>query len=437
MGSMFETLRNAFKIPDLRKKLAFTVVMLMIYRIGAHVPVPGLNQAEFASLLSTAGAIGGFFDLITGGAFRNATIFAMGITPYINASIIMQLLTVAIPALERLQKEGEEGRKKLQQWVRYGTVMLAFVQAVALYVGMRPAIHVIDPTSTLSNVFSFLTVTMSFTAGTAFLMWIGEKITENGIGNGISLIIFAGIVSSAPSAAGSLYLMVYSPTEGIMMSGVIWVFVILIVFIAVIAAAIWVQQGERRIPIQYAKRVVGRKMVGGQSSHLPMKVNMAGVIPIIFAMSITALPSTIIAFFFNSPTPGPFVTWIQNFQQSFGNAILNAVLIVFFTFFYTVVQFNPVEIANNLKKNGGFIPGIRPGKPTADFITKVLYRLTWFGGIFLALITIFPNLLGMLTGVSGMWFGGTSVLILVGVALDTVKQIESQMLMRHYKGFLD
>ncbi|MCL2164010.1 MAG: preprotein translocase subunit SecY [Oscillospiraceae bacterium] len=436
MGSMFQTLRNALKIPDLRKKLLFTVMLLLVYRIGAHVPVPGLNQAEFASLLSTAGTIGGFFDLVTGGAFKNATIFAMGITPYINSSIIMQLLTVAIPALEKLQKEGEEGRKKIQQWVRYGTVILAFVQSVALYIGMRSAITVPDPSSFFSQALTFLTVSMSFTAGTAFLMWIGEKITDKGIGNGISLIIFAGIVSSAPDAIASLYLMVYDPVEGVKLMGIIWGVLILIVFVIVIAASIWIQQGERRIPIQYAKRVVGRKMVGGQSTHLPIKVNMAGVIPIIFAMSITALPSTVIAFFFAQST-GPFVTWIRNFQGSLGNAILNALLIVFFTFFYTVVQFNPVEVANNLKKNGGFIPGIRPGRPTADFISKVLNKLTWFGGIFLAGITIFPNILGQITGVRGLWFGGTSVLILVGVALETVQQIESQMLMRHYKGFLE
>jgi preprotein translocase subunit SecY len=349
----------------------------------------------------------------------------------------MQLLTVAIPALERMQKEGEEGRQKLQQWVRDGTVILAFVQAIALYVGMRGAIRITDPGSIPENVFAFLTVTMSFTAGTAFLMWIGEKITENGIGNGISLIIFAGIVSSAPSAIGALWVMIYNQAEKTFIPmGFVWLFLILVVFIAVIAASIWIQQGERRIPIQYAKRVVGRKLVGGQSSHLPMKVNMAGVIPIIFAMSITALPSTIIGFFFSSST-GPIVTFFKNFQNSFGNALLNAVLIVFFTFFYTVVQFNPTEVANNLRKNGGFIPGIRPGKPTSDFVTKILYRLTWFGGIFLALITILPNILGQISGRSGLWFGGTSVLILVGVALETVKQIESQMLMRHYKGFLD
>ena len=434
MGSMFQTLQNALKIPDLRKKLLITVGLLLIYRIGAHAPVPGLSQQVFADMVQSAGTLGQFLDTLTGGAFSNATIFAMGITPYINASIIMNLLTVSIPYLERLQKEGEEGRKKIQQYVRYGTVILAFVQAVALYFGLSAAVYEV-------NVWSFLTVTLSFTAGTAFLMWLGEKITDKGIGNGISLIIFSGIVSRAPQAIFNLVMIVYRPTEtetglaAISLEGIFAFIGIVAVFLAMMAAAIWVQQGERRIPVQYAKRVVGRKMVGGQSSHLPMKVNMAGVIPIIFAMSILSLPSTIVAFFFNTST-SPIVQSIMNFQSSLWYALFNGILIVFFTFFYTMVQFNPVEVANNLRKNGGFIPGIRPGKPTSDFITRILHRITWFGGLFLALITVFPTLMGMITGVHNLWFGGTSLLILVGVALETVKQIESQMLMRHYKGFL-
>ena len=434
MGSMFQTLQNAFKIADLRKKLFITVGLLLIYRIGAHVPVPGLSQQEFAKMVANAGTLGQFIDTLTGGAFSSATIFAMGITPYINSSIIMQLLTVAIPYLERMQKEGEEGRKKIQQWVRYGTVILAFVQAIALYFGLRAAVYEI-------SVWSFLTITLTFTAGTAFLMWLGEKITDKGIGNGISLIIFSGIVSRAPQAILSLVMVAYQPTEtetglnALSIGGVAALIGIVAVFLVMIAGAIWVQQGERRIPVQYAKRVVGRKMVGGQSSHLPMKVNMAGVIPIIFAMSILSLPSTIVAFFFANST-SPVVIGIQNFQSSIWYALINGILIVFFTFFYTVVQFNPVEVANNLRKNGGYIPGIRPGKPTSDFISRILYRITWFGGLFLALITVFPTLMGLITGVNNLWFGGTSCLILVGVALETVKQIESQMLMRHYKGFL-
>ena len=434
MGSMFETLRNAFKIADLRKKLFITVGLLLIYRIGAHVPVPGLSQEQFAEMVKNAGTLGQFIDTLTGGAFSQATIFAMGITPYINSSIIMQLLTVAIPYLERMQKEGEEGRRKIQQWVRYATVVLAFIQAIALYFGLRGAVYQV-------NVWSFLTITLSFTAGTAFLMWLGEKITDKGIGNGISLIIFAGIVSRAPQAILALVTVAYQPTDtntglsAFSLTGIIAFIAIVVVFVGVIAAAIWVQQGERRIPVQYAKRVVGRRMIGGQSSHLPMKVNMAGVIPIIFAMSILSLPSTIVAFFFNNST-SPVVQAIVNFQSTIWYALVNAILIVFFTFFYTIVQFNPVEVANNLRKNGGFIPGIRPGKPTSDFISRILYRITWFGGLFLALITIFPTIMGLITGVRNLWFGGTSLLILVGVALETVKQIESQMLMRHYKGFL-
>ena len=434
MGSMFQTLRNALKIADLRKKLLITVGLLLIYRIGAHVPVPGLSQQQFSEMVQNAGTLGQFIDTLTGGAFSNATIFAMGITPYINASIIMQLLTVAIPYLEKLQKEGEEGRRKINEWVRYATVVLAFVQAIALYFGLSAAVYDV-------SVWSFLTITLSFTAGTAFLMWLGEKITDKGIGNGISLIIFSGIISRAPQAILSLVTVAYQPTEtetginAFSLGGIAKFIGVVVVFVGMIAAAIWVQQGERRIPVQYAKRVVGRKMMGGQSSHLPMKVNMAGVIPIIFAMSILSLPSTIVAFFFNQST-SPIVQGIVNFQSTLWYALVNGILIVFFTFFYTIVQFNPVEVANNLRKNGGFIPGIRPGKPTSDFITRILYRITWFGGLFLALITVFPTLMGIITGVNNLWFGGTSLLILVGVALETVKQIESQMLMRHYKGFL-
>lgn len=432
MGGMVETLRNAWKITDLRRKLLFTIAMLVIYRIGSHIPVPGLDPKQFEKLLESAGSLGGFFDIITGGAFKLATIFAMSITPYINASIIMQLLTVAIPQLERLQKEGEEGRKMLQQWVRYGTVILGFIQATALYIGMRGAI--VDG----GSVMSFITVTFSFTAGTAFLMWLGEQINEFGVGNGISMIIFAGIVSRGPQGAVALINQYTSGSlggKGIV--GILVILLILVVFIAVVAAVIWVQQAERRIPIQYAKRVVGRKMYGGQSTHLPIKVNLAGVIPIIFAMSIMAFPSTIITFFFQNST-NPIIVWFKNAQsQSVLYALVYALLIIFFTFFYSVIQFNPIEIANNMKKNGGFIPGLRPGKPTAEYITKVLNRITWFGGFFLALITIFPIILGNITKISGLWFGGTALLILVGVALDTIKQIESQMLMRHYKGFLE
>jgi preprotein translocase subunit SecY len=389
-----------------------------------------MDPAQLKRLVESGGSIFGFFDIMSGGAFANATIFAMSITPYINASIIMQLLTVAIPKLERLAKEGEEGRKIIGQYVRYGTVVLGFIQAVGLYYGLRTSIV------GGSNILSFITITLSFTAGTAFLMWLGEQITEYGIGNGISLIIFAGIVSRGPS--GAYYLIQYynAGSFGTGILGIFWIAVILLFFVAVIAAVVWVQQAERRIPVQYAKRVVGRKMYGGQSTHIPVKVNLAGVIPIIFAMSFVAMPPTLITFLAPNST-NPIIVWFKNSQQSLLFAGLSGLLVMFFTFFYTFIQFNPVEIANNMKKNGGFIPGIRPGKPTSEYIAKVLTRITWFAALFLAVIQVFPAIIGKLTNISGVWFAGTGVLILVGVALDTVKQVESQMLMRHYKGFLE
>lgn len=430
MGGMLETLRNAWKIPDLRKKIFFTVAMLIVFRIGSHIPVPYLDADQFKKLVESGGSLLGMFDIVTGGALKLATIFAMSITPYINASIIMQLLTVAIPRLERLAKEGEEGRKIIGQYIRYGTVLLGFLQAVGLYFGMRGAL------TDGGSIISFLTVTLTFTAGTAFLMWLGEQITDKGIGNGISLLIFAGIVSRGPQGAVTLSNLYTSKQLGEGFMGILAIIGILAMFVAVITAVIWVNQAERRIPVQYAKRVVGRKMYGGQSTHIPIKVNLAGVIPIIFAMSITAFPSTIASFMAPNSTNG-FVLFLKNAQNKWWYAVIYALLIMFFTFFYTVIQFNPVEIANNMKKNGGFIPGIRPGKPTSDYISRVLNRITWFGGLFLALITVFPYLLQPIFHIKGIWFSGTALLILVGVALDTVKQMESQMLMRHYKGFLE
>jgi preprotein translocase subunit SecY len=431
MGGMLETLRNAWKIPDLRKKIFFTIAMLIIYRIGAHIPVPNLDAAQFKKIVESGGQLLGFLDIVTGGAFKMATIFAMSITPYINASIIMQLLTVAIPKLEQLQREGEEGRKIIAQYVRYGTVLLGFIQALGLYLGLKNSNAIVDP-----GIMSFITVTLTFTAGTAFLMWLGEQITEFGIGNGISLIIFAGIVSRGPSGAMVLINALTAGQLGGGFVGIVVFIAILVLFIGVIAAVIWVNQAERRVPVQYAKRVVGRKVYGGQNTHIPIKVNLAGVIPIIFAMSIMMLPSTLISFF-GATSKNGFIVWFKNFPNTMWYAGFNALLIMFFTFFYTIIQFNPIEIANNLKKNGGFIPGIRPGKPTSDYISKVLNRITWFGGLFLAVITVFPTVFGVIFHVKGIWIGGTTVLILVGVALDTVKQIESQMLMRHYKGFLE
>lgn len=433
MGGMLQTLRNAWKIPDLRKRIVFTIGMLLVYRVGSHIPTPVIDAKVFSELLNTFGSLGGFLDIISGGSFRVASVFAMSISPYINSSIIMQLLTVAIPALERLQKEGEEGRKIIQQYVRYGAVLLGLVQAIALYITVQARGGVLDGGSVLS----FLSFTLTFTAGTAFLMWLGEQITEYGVGNGISMIIFTGILSRGPSAAKGLYVnYVAGNFGGQGVVGILAIAVILAVFIVVIAGVIWVQEAERRIPIQYAKRVVGRKMYGGQSTHLPIKVNLAGVIPIIFAMSIMMFPSTIVTMFFSS-ADNWFVNLFKNPERNALFIVIEALLILFFTFFYSIIQFNPVEIANNMKKNGGFIPGYRPGKATSDYISKVLNRITWFGGFFLAIITIAPIIIGNLTGISGIWIGGTTVLILVGVALETVKQIESQMLMRHYKGFLE
>ncbi len=427
---MLETLRNAWKINDLRKKIFFTIALLIVFRLGSFIPVPGLDPSMLRKLIESGGTIFGFFDIMTGGSFGHATIFAMSITPYINASIIMQLLTVAIPKLEQLAKEGEEGRKIIGQYIRYGTVVLGFLQAAGFYVGLQGSIR--DGV----NILTFITITFSFTAGTAFLMWLGEQITEYGIGNGISLIIFAGIVSRGPAGLFSIIQYYNSGKFGPGILGILSIMLILAIFIAIIASVVWVQQAERRIPVQYAKRVVGRRMYGGQNTHIPIKVNLAGVIPIIFAMSFVALPSTIITLF-APQSSNPIIVFFKNAQTSILFALVTGILVIFFTFFYTFIQFNPIEIANNMKKNGGFIPGIRPGKPTSDYIMKVLNRVTWFGGIFLASIQIFPAVIGKLTNISGVWFAGTGVLILVGVALDTVKQIESQMLMRHYKGFLE
>ncbi len=430
MGGMVETLRNAWKIPDLRKKIFYTIGLLLIFRLGSFIPVPGLDPAAFAELVEQGGSLFGFIDIITGGAFKLATIFAMSITPYINASIIMNLLTVAIPKLEQMVKEGEEGRKKLAQWTRYGTVILGFIQATGLYFGLGSSVV------GGRNFLNYVTITFTFTAGTAFLMWLGEQITEYGIGNGISLIIFAGIVSRGPAGAATIYQYYKLGRLGTGVIGIIVLLLIIALFIGIIAAVVWVQEAERRIPVQYAKRVVGRKMYGGQSTHIPIKVNLAGVIPIIFAMSIMMFPSTIIGFF-GANSESKIVEFFSDWPNRLSYSVVSALLVIFFTFFYTMIQFNPIEIANNMKKNGGFIPGIRPGKPTSDYLTKVLNRITWFGALFLAVVQVFPGILGYFTKIQGVWFAGPGVLILVNVALDTIKQMESQMLMRHYKGFLE
>jgi len=421
---VFQTIRDAWKIPDLRKKMLFTLLMLAVFRLGTFIPVPGLNSAALAELVSDGSSLFALMDSFSGGAFSNATIFAMSITPYINSSIILQLLTVAIPALERMSKEGEEGRKKIASWTRYGTIILALIQATGLYFGIKGAVE--NP-----GILSFITIVVTFTAGTAFLMWLGEKITENGIGNGISMIIFAGIVSGIPSGVIGLFNNFKAGALNI------WALIaIAIIAIAMVVFVVFINDAERRIPVQYAKRMVGRKMYGGQSTHIPIKVSMAGVIPIIFAMSIMAFPSTLMNLF-GAPTGGFWLKVLNVLSpSSWFYIVMYVLLIIFFTYFYTAIQFNPIEIANNMKKNGGFVPGIRPGKPTSDFISRILSKITLTGALFLGVIAALPLIMGKFIGFQ-ISIGGTSLLIMVGVALETVKQIESQMLMRHYKGFLE
>jgi len=426
---MFETIRNAWKIPDLRKKLFYTLMMMVIFRFGCFIPVPLLDKGAMEQMFSSEMSLIGFIDVVSGGAFKNATIFAMSITPYINSSIIMQLLCVAIPALERLQKQGEEGRKKIAQLMRYGTVVLAIIQAMGLYFLLKNANAVTNP-----GFLSAVVIIGTFTAGTAFLMWLGEQITEKGIGNGISLIIFTGIISRVPALAYTLFDYFKSGTLNIFA-----VIALVVLVVVVIGFVVLFNEAERRIPVQYAKRVVGRKMYGGQSTHIPIKVASAGVIPVIFAMSILAFPATIAAFFGKTAASGGF--WGGFLKIFSGDSVIYAImyflLIIFFTYFYTAIQFNPVEMANNMKQNGGFVPGIRPGRPTSDYINRVLSKITFGGAIFLGLIAILPILMNLGLNIQNFSIGGTSLLIVVGVALETVQQLESQMLMRHYKGFLE
>jgi len=424
---MIKTVAQAWKIPELRTKILYTLMMLLIFRIGSNIPVPNMNRAALAELFTGETGLFDLFDLFSGGSFSNFTIFALSITPYITASIIVQLLTMAFPYFENLAKQGVEGRKKMAQITRYMTVVLAVVQAIGLTVGLfRRAI--ID-----TSIFSIIVVILVLTAGTAFLMWLGEKINDNGIGNGISLLIFAGIVDRIPSAIRSL---ATQYTSGSM--SLITIILLVVAAVLVIAGVVLIQEGTRKVPVQYAKRVVGRKMYGGQSTHIPIKVNQSGVIPIIFALSLLQFPLTITYF---TPADSGFTTFINKYLSPNGNpgvwiyAILNIVLIIFFTYFYNQITFNPLEVADNLKANGGFIPGIRPGKATSDYLQKVTSRITVVGAIFLAAIATLPTILSTLTGLR-LHFGGTSLLIAVGVALETVRALENQMLMRNYQGFL-
>ena len=426
---MIQTLKNAWKIPDLRKKILFVLMCMVVYRFGYSIFVPFVDLDMLATVFEAySGTVLGYMNVLVGGGFSQASIFALSIYPHINASIIMQLLQVAIPALERMVKEGgEEGRKKLASITRYVTVGLAVIMGYTYYVLLKSS-----GSLTRTDAWSMIVIVLTFAAGSAFVMWLGEQMTEKGIGNGTSLIIFTGIVSGLPQTAIS---MISGLIGGSM--NIIAAIVLVIVAIALIALTVFVTNAERRIPVQYAKRVIGRKIYGGQSTNIPMKVNMSGVMPVIFASSIVTLPATIIAFL--QPAEGSF--W-YNFQQSFTQGsipymIVYALLIVGFAYFYSSIQFNPIEVSNNLRKNGGFIPGFRPGRPTSDFITRVLNKITLMGAIFLGFIALLPQVLSNINGLGGLAVGGTSVLILVGVAIETVKAIEAQMLMRHYKGFLE
>ncbi len=423
---MLNTLQRAWKVADIRKKMIFTLLMLLVFRVGSNIPVPGIDRSILASLFSDEMGLLSLFDLFSGGSFSNFTIFALSITPYVTASIILQLLAFAIPALERLSKEGNEGRKKIAQYTRYLTVVLAFLQAIGMTVGLfRTAV---SPW----NFWTAALIILVLIAGTAFLMWLGEQINEYGIGNGISLIIFGGIIARVPSQIHNTFLSFKAGTVSLL---AIILFVIFAV--AVVVGVVLVQEGTRKIPVQYAKKVVGRKMYGGQSTFIPIKVNQAGVIPVIFSTSLLQFPLTLTYFWPNSG----FANFMSKWFSPNGNpgvwiyTILNVILIIAFNYFYTSITFNPHDVADNMRSNGGFIPGIRPGKPTEEYLQKVMTRISFTGAIFLAVVAVLPTLIGQFTNLS-ISFGGTSLLIIVGVALDMWKQLEQQLLMRNYQGFL-
>ena len=426
---MIQTIRKAWGIPELQKKIVFTLLILLIYRIGSAIPVPYVDTATLKSYLDGMGTtILGLYNVMSGGAFQMATVFALGIQPYINSSIIIQLLTVAIPALERMARDGgEEGKRKIQSITRYATVAIALLQALGYY-------WIMSSNNILTNdsIWAALVIIIAFVAGSSFLMWLGEQCNEFGVGNGISMILFAGIISRIPSMVSTIY---YSITSGTLFWP--WVILIVVGILLLVVLIVFVSDAERRIPVQYAKRQVGRKMYGGQSSNLPMKVNMSGVLPIIFAQSIASIPATIGAFL-PAPAEGSFWAALLNAidTKSVLYMIVYFLMIIGFSYFYATIQFNPVEISNNLKRNGGFIPGFRPGKPTSDFIAKVLSKITLFGAIYLGIVAIVPLLADKFLPIT-VGIGGTSVIIVVGVALETVNALESQMLMRQYKGFLE
>ena len=427
---MLQTLRNAWRVEEIRRKILFTLLIILLFRIGNAVPVPFVDVAQLQAYMRyMQNTIFGLFDTFSGGAFSNATIFALGIQPYINASIIIQLLCIAIPALERMSKEeGEEGRKKIASITRYATVAIGLLQGFGYYMLMKNSNYTILRADASSSIWAAVVIILTFTSGSALVMWLGEQITEHGIGNGISMILFAGIVARFPVSIGQTI-------SNISAGSLPW-WVAALMFLgalAIIILIVFVNDAERRIPVQYAKRVVGRKMYGGQSTHLPMKVNMSGVMPIIFAQTIASIPGTIAMFF------GKTGGWASNWTNSLIYALVYFLLIIFFAYFYSTIQFNPIEVANNLKKNGGYIPGFRPGKPTSEFIQKVLNKITLFGALYLGIIAIVPILISHFSStaaLTGLSIGGTSIIIVVGVALETVRALEAQMLMRNYKGFL-
>ena len=422
---MFSTLRNAWKVPDIRKKMLYTIMMLIVYRIGAHVPVPGVDVAFVAQEVGKS-PLGGFVNLFAGGGLSNFSLFALGIIPYVTASIIMNLLTMALPPLERMSKEGPEGRKKIASITRYAGVGLGLIQAIGMITmfGKDAILNTGTP-----MILNYITIVLCLTAGTALIMWIGEHITENGVGNGISLIIFVGIVSALPSAA-----VTYVGNVVIGAASVVTLIIVILASLAIVAGITFIDMGERRIPVQYAKRVVGRKIYGGQSTHIPMKINSSGVMPLIFAMTLVQFPTIIIGILPNGAES------LAGYNAVMGPTtplylVLFALLIFFFTFFYAQATFNPMDVSKNLQQNGGFIPGIRAGKPTSDYLQKILVRVTLFGAIFLALVATVPTMIAAFSGFNSP-FGATGLLIMVSVSLETTRQLESHMMMRHYKGFL-
>ena len=421
---MIGSFGNIAKIPELKRRVIFTLLMLLVYRLGVHIPTPGINAAALKELFGRyQNTLFGVVDMFTGGAMEHFSVFSLGIMPYISASIILQLLTVVVPHLERLSKEGEAGRKKITQYTRYGTVLLSLIQGMGISIGLASSPNMVYISKPTFVILSMITLT----AGTAFIMWLGEQITERGIGNGISLIIFAGIVARMPSALGSTVQLVQTGEMGFLI-----LLLLMAIMIGVIAVIVYVERGQRRIPVQYAKRVVGRRVYGGQSTHLPLKVNTAGVIPPIFASSLIIFPATI-AQFLHVPFLTDLTSWLRPATGVY--ELIYVGLIVFFCYFYTAVTFNPVDVADNMKKYGGYIPGIRPGKKTAQYIDRVLTRITLGGAIYVSLVCVLPSIL-IARFNAPFYFGGTSLLIVVGVALDTLTQIETHMIQRHYEGFI-